>query len=72
MQATHDEGSHRWISRAGSEEVVIDLTPRRTDRPTFDYGTGRLMGFTNVGYNKPPPKRRGGGDESAVNACSRS
>jgi hypothetical protein len=60
MQATHETGSHWWISRrdaADGEEIIIDLILRRTDEPTFDYCTGGPRGFTNRGYQKPPPKR---------------
>src|SRR3954451_2414953 len=59
MQATHSSGSHWWISRRDEHgrEVIVDLTLRRTESPTFDYSTGSPKGFTNAGYKKPPPKR---------------
>lgn len=57
MQVNHADGSHWWISRRdGDEEVIVDLTLRRTDKPTFNYSTGGPRGFTNAGYRKPPKR----------------
>src|SRR3954447_21553526 len=54
MQRTHRSSSHWWICRIGEDDdVVIDLTLRRKDKPKFDYARGGPSAFVNAGY-KPP------------------
>jgi hypothetical protein len=55
-QKTTGPRSHWWILK--DDDIVIDLTVRPNERPTYDYRDGTPRGFTNAGYVHVPELSR--------------